>query len=196
MAVNKDLLQGIFRPVNDDIIQNPNQKIDIRFPFKRGNLITFNYTFWKTDPYPLVIISKEDKSKGFIWGINLHRLLHNDIQKLVLFSKGSNFSYGKNIKTYTPFKEAYRSYKISGVRQVKTLNKDFLLNIINTIRSQDPAEIQIIRKNVQEQIRKQINPKAYEVNVKTLNKEEAQTQNQIGTVPIINTVPVVQNKTE
>jgi hypothetical protein len=62
MAVNKDLLQGIFRPVNDDIIQNPNQKIDIRFPFKRGNLITFNYTFWKTDPYPLVIISKEDKA--------------------------------------------------------------------------------------------------------------------------------------
>jgi len=196
MAVNKDLLSSIFKPVNQDVIKNPNPRIDARFPFKRGNLITFNYTFWKTDPYPLIIISKEDKAKGFIWGINLHRLLHNDIQKLVLFSKGGNFSYSKNIKTYTPFKEAYRSYKMQGIRQVKTLNKDFLLNIIGTIRNQDPAQVEIIRKNVQEQIRKQINPKAYEVNVKTLNKQEDQSQSQIGIAPVIKTVPVVQNKTE
>lgn len=189
MAFNKDLIASIFKPVNNDVITNPNPRIDINFPLKRGNLVTFNYIFWKTDPYPLVIISKEDKSKGYVWGINLHRLLHNDIQKLMLFSRGSDFSYRKNIKSYTPFKEAYRSYKIQGIRQIKTLNKDFLLNIIGTIRNQDPAEVEIIRKNVQEQIKKQINPKSYEVNVKTLNKEE--NQQQIGTVPIIKTIPVI-----
>lgn len=193
MAFNKDLLESIFKPVNHDVIQNPNPRIIDKFPFKRGNLITFNYIFWKTDPYPLVIVSKEDKSKGYLWGINLHRLLHNDIQKLVLFSRGADFSYRKNIKSYTPFKEAYRSYKISGVRQVKTLNKDFLLNIVNNIRNQDPAEVEIIRKNVQEQIRKQINPKAYEVNVKTLNKEES---NQIKSVPIIKQVPTIGESSE
>lgn len=193
MAFNKDLIASVFRPVNHDVIQNPNPRIMDRFPFKRGNLITFNYIFWKTDPYPLVIVSKEDKSKGFVWGINLHRLLHNDIQKLVLFTKGNNFSYSKNIKYYTPFKEAYRSYKIPGIRQVKTLNKDFLLNIIGTMRNQDPAEVEIIRKNVQEQIRKQINPKSYEVNVKTLNKEES---NQTTKVPVIKNVPIIGESSE
>lgn len=199
MAVNNKLLEKIFRPVNQDVIQNPNPRINPGFPFKRGNLITFNYVYWKTDPYPLVIISPPPKKPlitpgiGHLWGVNLHKLVFYDIKKLLKNCGDPNFSYLNYVKGDTRLREAYRSYKWSGVRQVKTLNCDFLLDIIGTIRSQDPAEIQIIRKNVQEQIKKQINPKAYEVNVKTLNKEEAP---QAGIVPIVKTVPTVQNKPE
>jgi hypothetical protein len=57
-------------------------------------------------------------------------------------------------------KKSFRSYKWRGVRQLKVLDPKFLLNIMGMVRSYDPAEAQIIRRQVQEQIRRQINPKA------------------------------------
>jgi hypothetical protein len=120
-------------------------------------------------------------------------LQFKDIQRLLKNAKSPNFSYLSYVKGDTQLRKAYRSYKWAGIRQVKTLNVDFFLNVAGTIRSQDPAEVEIIRKNVQEQINKQINPKAYEINTKTLNK---QVEPPPGIVPSIKTVPVVQNKVE
>ena len=78
MAINYKLLQQIFQPVNK---KNPqNNALKTEFPFKRGNLILFNYMFWKHDPYPLVIISPPPnqslivQGKGHLWGVNLHML--------------------------------------------------------------------------------------------------------------------------
>lgn len=192
MAVNNKLIEQIFKPVNHDVISNPNPRLASNYAIKKGNLVTFNYSFWKKDPYPLVIISQVLPSNK-IFGINLHYLTFNYIKKLLKNCGNPLFSYSNSIKGDNYLKDAYRSYKWSGVRQVKVLNCDFLLNIISTIRNSDPAEVQIIRKNVQEQIRQQINPKSYEVNVKTLNNKDTP---QMGTVPTIKTVPVVQNQTE
>ena len=197
MAINYKLLQQIFQPVNK---KNPqNNALKTEFPFKRGNLILFNYMFWKHDPYPLVIISPPPnqslivQGKGHLWGVNLHMLQFKDMQRLLKNAKSPNFSYLSYVKGDTQLRKAYRSYKWAGIRQVKTLNVDFFLNVAGTIRSQDPAEVEIIRKNVQEQIDKQINPKAYEINTKTLNK---QVEPLPGIVPSIKTVPIVQNKVE
>lgn len=195
MALNK-LLEQIFQPVDANKKQKNPFKPD--FPFKKGNLILFNYIFWKHDPYPLIIISPPPKQsmiiqgKGHLWGVNLHMLQFRDIQRLLNNAKNPNFSYLSYVKGDTQLREAYRCYKWAGIRQVKTLNTDYFLNMARTVRSQDPAEVEIIRKNVQEQIKQQINPKTYEVNVKTLNKLETPP----GIVPTIQTVPTVQNKVE
>jgi hypothetical protein len=196
MAVN-NLVEQIFRPVGPDVLRtpNPNSKIDGGFPFKKGNLITFNYTFWKHDPYPLVVISPPPKNPtitfgiGHLWGVNIHLLTFFDIKQLLRSSKNPNFSYVNYVKGNNAIKRAYRSYKWSGIRQVKTLNYEFFLNIVGTIRNQDPADVEIVRKNVQEQIQQQINPKPYEINVSTLNNNDG-----IKTVPIVGTVPTVQNR--
>jgi hypothetical protein len=113
-------------------------------------------------------------------------------------SKSPNFSYLNSIKNFTNLKGAYRSYKWSGVRQVKVLNYEFLLNVVSTIRSFDPAEVQIIRKNVQQQIRQQINPKSYEVNAKTLNNisQEPIQKGIAPTIKTVPTVPIIQNNME
>jgi hypothetical protein len=58
------------------------------------------------------------------------------------------------------FKDAYRSYKRAGMRVIRTFDSRFLLRVINMIRSYDPADIEIMRRQVQEQIMNQINPKA------------------------------------
>lgn len=193
MAIKNSLLEELFTPVNHKLIKSGS-------PFKAGNLITFNYTFWKKDPYPLVIISPPRsnseiivRGKGMLWGVNLHYLTFHDIKILIQNAKNPVFSYANYIKNNKNIKEAYRSYKWSGVRQEKALNTDFLLKVSNFVRNIDPAETEIIRKNVREQIAKQINPKPYEVNVKTLNTQEAP---QLGSVPVVKTVPIVQNQTE
>jgi hypothetical protein len=176
MPVNNKLLEQIFKPVNKNNQKNP---VKNDFPFKKGNLIIFNYLFWKHDPYPLVIISPPPKQtlivqgKGHLWGINLHLLQFRDIKKLLNDAKSPGFSYLGYVKNNTQLREAYRCYKWGGIKQVKTLDIDFFLNMANVTRSKDPAEEEIIRKNVQQQIQQQINPKTYEVNVKTLNKTEA-----------------------
>lgn len=207
MAVSNKILESLFKPVNNDVVSNPNPRISPNpFPFKKGNLITFNYTFWKNDPYPLIIISPPPKRPditvglGKLWGINLHRLTFNDMKDLLRKSKNPNFSYLNSVKN-TNLKGSYRSYKWAGIRQVKVLNYEFLLNVISTVRSFDPAEVQIIRKNVQEQIRQQINPKAYELDNKTLNtvnQEPVRTvaAPTIKTVPTVPTVPTIQNNSE
>jgi hypothetical protein len=193
MAIKNSLLEELFTPVNYKLIKSGS-------PFKAGNLITFNYTFWKKDPYPLVIISPPRsnsemivRGKGMLWGVNLHYLTFHDIKILIQNAKNPVFSYANYIKNNKNIKDAYRSYKWSGVRQEKSLNTDFLLKVSNFVRNIDPAETEIIRKNVREQISKQINPKPYEVNVKTLNTQEAP---QLGAVPVVKTVPIVQNQTE
>jgi len=186
--MKNSILESIFKPVSQDVIRNPNPRISSNNYIKKGSLISFNYTFWKNDPYPLVIVNESFVSKG-IWGINLHYLTFNYIKIAIRNCKNPMFSFKGAIKN-TQLENAYRSYKWQGVRQVKVLDCDFLLDVIGTIKSYDPAEIQIIRKNVQEQINKKINPKSYEINTKTLNKEGS-IPPQI--VPTVKTVPNVKN---
>jgi hypothetical protein len=125
----------------------------------RGSLVSFNYTFWRHDPYPLIIVVENNPASDKISGINLHRLTFPSIRDLIARTGKMGFSY-KSVSDDENFKAAYRSYKRAGIRQMKVLDSKFLLSVMSAVRSYDPAEVQIIRRQVQEQIRQQINPKA------------------------------------
>jgi hypothetical protein len=61
------------------------------------------------------------------------------------------------------FKDAYRSYKRTGVRQMKVLDPSYLMGVMGMVRNSDPADTQIVRRQIQEQLRRQVNPKAEQV---------------------------------
>jgi hypothetical protein len=129
----------------------------------KGSLVSFNYAFWKNDAYPLVVVSERDAGK--LWGVNIHYLTFPYIRRLLETSAGNPaFSY-KSISGDEYLSRSYRSYKLSGIRQMKVLDYKFLLNVMTMVRTFDPAEVQIIRRQVQEQMRQQINPKATNLSV-------------------------------
>lgn len=123
----------------------------------KGSLVTFNYTFFVHDPYPLVVVT--DVFPGNVMrGVNLHYLTFPYIKALIRSSNPA-FSY-QNIKGDQYIVNAFRSYKWHGIRQIKKLDSDFILTVMATARSFDPNEIQAIRQSVKDQINMQMNPRA------------------------------------
>lgn len=168
----KNLLQQFFMPVRQDVISNPNKRLANNFTIGKGSLISFNYTFWRNDAYPLIIVCENNKTDNKLCGINIHYLTFPYIKKLLGLSVNNpTFSY-KSLGNDDYLRSAYRSYKRIGIRQVKILDYKFLINIMNMVRSYDPAEVQIIRRQVQEQIRRQTNPKAEQLT--NLNQPETE----------------------
>lgn len=184
MAVPSKIIEQIFRPVGG--LKQTTKAVT------KGSLITFNYMYWKHDAYPLVFVSQYLPGNK-IYGINIHYLTFNYIKNLLRNCNSPTFSY-QTIKNDTYLKSAYRSYKWSGIRLIKSLDCSVLLNIMGTIRSFDPAEVEIIRKNVQEQLRQQINPKTYEVNLN--NNKQTVPEGIVPVAKTIQTVPIVQNQIE
>lgn len=126
----------------------------------KGSLVSFNYAFWKNDAYPLVVVSENKRDAGKLWGVNIHYLTFPYIRRLLEISSGNpSFSYA-SISNDGYLARSYRSYKWSGIRQIRKLDYKFLLNVMTMVRTFDPAEVQIIRRQVQDQMRQQINPKA------------------------------------
>lgn len=183
MTINLD---GFFKPINNDVISNPNPRIAKNTYVKKGSVITFNYTMWRNDPYPLLIVTNYTPNNK-IWGVNLHYLTFNVIKKLLKNCGNPIFSYNI-IKDDKYIIKAFRSYKWTGVRQVKILDCSFLLNIMSMVRNTDAADIQIIRKQVQEQIRKQINPRADELSNQGEKPNQTSSPNQ-NAAPDVKTVP-------
>lgn len=153
------VIQQFFRPVGQDVVANPSKRMGKSLFARTGSLVSFNYTFWKNDPYPLLIVIDNSPGKDKISGINLHYLTFRDIKEAISRAGRMGFSY-RSITDSRPFKDAYRSYRKVGVRQMKVLDPSYLLGVMGMVRSYDPAEVQIIRRQVQDQIKQQINPKA------------------------------------
>jgi len=135
----------------------------------KGTLITFSYTFHKPnhDPYPLVLVTDRDylvKSKNRIdlRGVNLHYLSFNEIRVLLQGNCNNvNFAYDSlKQKQYIGWINAFRQYKKNGMRQIKVLDCAFLLNVLASVRSISPSEVEAIRKSVREQINRLTNPAA------------------------------------
>jgi hypothetical protein len=149
---NSRILQQFFSPVGNLAPSGGNI-------VAKGSLVGFNYAFWRNDAYPLVVVSESNR-EGKLWGVNLHYLTFPYIRRLLEISANNPaFSY-KSISEDGYIKRAYRSYRLNGVRQTRILDYKFLLNVMTMVRTFDPAEVQIIRRQVQEQIKQQINPKA------------------------------------
>lgn len=157
-------LEQFFSPTN---IEPQSKKIK-KTSVVRGSLINFAYSFWKNDPNPLVIVIENNFSNNKLAGINLHNLTFPSIRNLIKKSNEFGFSYN-SISIDPNFRKAYRTYKRNGIRQVKILDPDTLLRVMTSVRTYDPAEVEIIRKQVQEQINKEINPKADQIT--NLNSE-------------------------
>ena len=126
----------------------------------KGSLVYFNYLFWVHDPYPLVIIA--DIYPQYIRGLNLHYLTFPYIKDILQPGcDNRSFSYS-NIRggntpyatTYVP--KAFRTYKRSGIRALKTLDCAFILNVLASTRAIDPAEVDRIRQVIQQQIQQQM----------------------------------------
>jgi hypothetical protein len=145
-------LENLFNNVKPNAL---NQHIGV------GSLIAFNYMFWAHDPYPLVLVSRV--TPQYIKGVNLHYLTFAYTKKLLRpYCDNAGFSY-YNVKGDPYIVNAYRSYKSQGIRQVKKLDCDFLLNVLASARSLDPSELDAIKKAMQEQIRRKVNPTAEEL---------------------------------
>lgn len=170
------IIEQLFKPVGRSVIANPDRSLGSNFRIQTGSLISFNYTFWKNDPYPLVIVIENNARKDKISGINLHRLLPYDIRELMGKFNQMGFAYG-SISDQKKFRAAYRTYKKIGIRQQRVFDVQFLLRVISMVKTTDPAEVQIIRRQVQEQLKQQINPKASQFT--NLNQAN-QTNTQIG----------------
>ena len=142
----------------------------------KGSLIVFNYIFHKPghDPYPLVLLTDVNypqKNPIHIRGVNLHYLTFPTIKKLLQPNVNNlGFSYA-NIKEDSYISGAFRQYRRTGIRQLKTLNTTFLLNVLASVRSFNPNEIEAIRKSVREQLQRLTNPSANEM-VSQSNKTE------------------------
>lgn len=127
---------------------------------QRGALTTFNYLYWKHDPYPLVLCSGIYHD-GKVAGVNLHYLTFKYIRYLIQQYCGKAFSYPL-IKGNNYIYNAFRTYKRDGLRMAKLLDCEFLMTLLGTVRSFRPSEIEAIREEVQRQLRARMNPTAEE----------------------------------
>lgn len=119
-----------------------------------GDLISFNYLFHKVghDPSPNVIIT--DVSSFYIRGINIHYLTFPYIKNLLQANcKNKSFNY-KTIKNDSMLVSSFRQYKKNGIRNLKKLDCDYILNLIGSIRAITPNEIESIRKTINDQLNK------------------------------------------
>lgn len=144
----------------------------------RGSLVYFNYLFWQHDPYPLVIVT--GIFNNYISGINLHYLTFPYIKKIlqpqlnVANCNNANFSYN-NIRNVPYIVDAFRLYKRSGIKGLKTLDCAFILNVMASVRTMDPNEVENIRRNIQQQMRSR-QPRADEMSERYMGMMQGQSQ--------------------
>lgn len=129
---------------------------------RQGDLVRFSYAFHKPghDPTPLVIITDVNYKNAYVRGVNIHYLTFPVIKGL-LQQHGNNpaFSYS-NIKGNEYITSAFRQYKRQGIRQIRKLDVPFLLNVLASVRTFSPNEVEAIRRSVREQINRLTNPVA------------------------------------
>lgn len=182
-----ELVQSLFQPVTKGPVDNPDPNYVADPIVRKGSLVSFNYMFMKHDPYPMVIVTDVIYGNR-IRGVNLNYLSFHDIKKM-LGQYGDNraFSYRniKNDRSLIAALNSFREYKWMGIRQLRKLNSDFLLQTIEVARSYDPSQMNEMRRAVQEQLKQQVSPKANEI----AEREALYNQQPTGTVGTVGTVP-------
>lgn len=165
----------------------------------KGSLVVAKYLNWKHDPYPLIFVSSL-YGDGRLAGVNLHYLTFPFIKTLLqrYRTNQTSFSY-QSIKGDKYIVNAFRTYQRNKLTQTKILNIDFLLTVLGSIRSFNPNEIEKMRKEIEKQLRQQVNPKAKDI--AQFYKEQVASQKRdaynlnkstfarSGTIPTIPTTP-------
>jgi len=86
----------------------------------------------------------------------MHYVTFPIAKKLVLSLKNAPVAY-EAVKGEQMLKNAYRSYKKSGLTIIKAIDLKFLITIADQMRSFDPGEIEKIRQDVQNQLLQKVN---------------------------------------
>ena len=149
-------MAGLFKPV-----RGGPKKVGLG-EVRSGAVIRFNYTLWKHDPYPLVIVT-DRMPDGDVRGVNLRYFILNYVVQMIRNYCGKpGFSF-RNIAPNRYFVGAFRRYKSFGMRNIEMLDCDLILKTIDMIRTHDPNQQQAMREAVQEQLRKKVNVTAEEL---------------------------------
>jgi hypothetical protein len=132
-----DLVQNIFTINSNNVVA--------------GEVISFNYSFFKHDPYP-VIISTGLTNDGRIGGLNLHYLTF-PVFRALLNRWGGNRSFNYTvIKNQFYIKKAFRTYKIYGIINAKKINWRAVIQSLSIIRNYSQQEMLRIRNAVNQQV--------------------------------------------
>lgn len=158
-------MAGLFQDF-DPLLLNKNVSNNIT----RGSLISFNYPISQAfppnvihDSRPMVIVA--DVFPGYLRGVNLHYLTFPYIKKLLqTFSGNASFSYA-SVRPDRYIANAFRVYASRGISQTRKLDTTWLLNLLASIRSFNPAEIEKINSTVQQQIQSRLQMKARDLAV-------------------------------
>ena len=146
----------------------------------QGSLVYFSYANYKHDPYPLIIVT--DIFKNSIRGVNLHYLTFQYIKNLLhRHCDNMMFSYF-NIKQDQYITDAFRTYKRLGIQKLRKLDCKFLLNVLGSVTSFDPAEVEQMRVYVREQLQRQVTPRANEMTQEYMRMQRQQPGNNGGQV--------------
>lgn len=130
---------------------------------RKGSIVLFNYAGQTRhrirDPHPLVLVAGIYADK--VSGVNLHYLTLPYVKGLVLSAANNpRFSYSF-VKGDSYIVDAFRSYKRSGISQMRVLDTAFLKNLLTVVRSLNPGEVEQIRKQVKAMLAEQTpQPKA------------------------------------
>lgn len=134
----------------------------------RGSLIAFHYPQSYAvipniihDPYPLVIIS--DVWDKYIRGVNLHYLTFPYVKHLLTNFGGRGLTYQANIKPDRYMASAFRMYVRAGIRRPRRLDTEWLVRVLDEVRSFSPGELEKIRMEIQKQIQARLQVKASEL---------------------------------
>lgn len=153
-------------------------------PIGRGSLISFHYPQSHAlssniihDPYPMVILT--DIWPNYIRGLNLHYLTFPYIKKVLLNFGEKNFSYSQ-VKTDQYMADAFRMYVRRGMLQPKRLDTEWLTEVLASVNSFSPGELEQIRMSVQKQIQNRLQAKANELT--SYEEWRANTGNPVGQV--------------
>ncbi len=116
-----------------------------------GSVISFNYQNFNHDPYP-IIISTGPMSYGRIGGLNLHYLTF-PVFRALLNSWAGNTAFNYFIIKNEPIiKNAFRSYKISSIKNIKKIHYKAILQIMSIKRNFSPEEMNEVQKAVDQYV--------------------------------------------
>jgi len=163
MPINQQQIQqlgSLFKAV-----QYPTPAITTPKVAHKGSVVSFHYVSQRMgkmihDPYPLVLIS--DIFNDAIRGINLNYLTVPYVKMMINKYLDKPFSYAMiKGQPYLAGGQddpgAFRTYKRSGISQLRMMDSQFLIGIATVSRTLNPNELDQIRMQIEELIKYQLN---------------------------------------
>lgn len=118
---------------------------------QKGRLVSFHYQFFKHDPFP-VILTTGLMGSNKIGGLNIHYLTFPVYRALLNSWAGNNTFNYYIIKNEPLIKQAFRSYKLNGIKNAKLIEWKSIIEVLSIIRNYSPQEIQKIQQFVDQQV--------------------------------------------